>query len=116
MTKFSDLNLSASTLKSIKRMGFEEATPIQASTIPVGLEGKDIIGQAQTGTGKTTAFGIPMIEKIDMKNVTFKLLLLHQLVNLRSRYQKNYIVLEPTSVHVYYLYTADRTFSVKSAR
>ncbi|XXM71554.1 DEAD/DEAH box helicase [Lysinibacillus sphaericus] len=68
MTKFSDLNLSASTLKSIKRMGFEEATPIQASTIPAGLEGKDIIGQAQTGTGKTTAFGIPMIEKIDMKN------------------------------------------------
>ncbi|NQD66466.1 DEAD/DEAH box helicase [Bacillus haikouensis] len=49
-------------------MGFEEATPIQASTIPAGLEGKDIIGQAQTGTGKTTAFGIPMIEKIDMKN------------------------------------------------
>ncbi len=68
MTKFADLNLSASTLKSIKRMGFEEATPIQASTIPVGLEGKDIIGQAQTGTGKTTAFGIPMIEKIDVKN------------------------------------------------
>jgi ATP-dependent RNA helicase DeaD len=68
LTKFSDLNLSASTLKSVKRMGFEEATPIQASTIPAGLEGKDIIGQAQTGTGKTTAFGIPMIEKIDMKN------------------------------------------------
>ncbi|MDR4938922.1 DEAD/DEAH box helicase [Rossellomorea marisflavi] len=68
MTKFADLNLSAATLKSIKRMGFEEATPIQASTIPVSLEGKDIIGQAQTGTGKTTAFGIPMIEKIDVKN------------------------------------------------
>jgi ATP-dependent RNA helicase DeaD len=68
LTKFSDLNLSASTLKSVKRMGFEEATPIQASTIPAGLAGKDIIGQAQTGTGKTTAFGIPMIEKIDMKN------------------------------------------------
>ncbi|MFD2679248.1 DEAD/DEAH box helicase [Bacillus seohaeanensis] len=68
MTKFSDLNLSPTTLKSIKRMGFEEATPIQAGTIPVSLEGKDVIGQAQTGTGKTTAFGIPMIEKIDVKN------------------------------------------------
>ncbi len=67
MTKFSDLNLSPSTLKAIKRMGFEEATPIQAGTIPVSLEGKDVIGQAQTGTGKTTAFGIPMIEKIDVK-------------------------------------------------
>nr|WP_281248619.1 DEAD/DEAH box helicase [Domibacillus antri] len=49
-------------------MGFEEATPIQSETIPLGLTGKDIIGQAQTGTGKTTAFGIPMVEKIDTKN------------------------------------------------
>ncbi|WP_435367206.1 DEAD/DEAH box helicase, partial [Domibacillus tundrae] len=49
-------------------MGFEEATPIQSETIPLGLAGKDIIGQAQTGTGKTTAFGIPMVEKIDTKN------------------------------------------------
>ncbi|WP_100330088.1 DEAD/DEAH box helicase [Bacillus xiapuensis] len=65
MTKFKDLNLSEATLKAIDKMGFEEATPIQAATIPVGLEGKDIIGQAQTGTGKTTAFGVPMIEKID---------------------------------------------------
>lgn len=49
-------------------MGFEEATPIQAKTIPLSLEGKDIIGQAQTGTGKTAAFGIPLIEKIDIKD------------------------------------------------
>jgi ATP-dependent RNA helicase DeaD len=46
-------------------MGFEEATPIQAQTIPLSLENKDLIGQAQTGTGKTAAFGIPMIDKID---------------------------------------------------
>ena len=49
-------------------MGFEEATPIQEGTIKLGLEGKDIIGQAQTGTGKTTAFGVPIIEKIDTSN------------------------------------------------
>jgi len=49
-------------------MGFEEATPIQEGTIKFGMEGKDIIGQAQTGTGKTAAFGIPLIEKIDMNN------------------------------------------------
>src|SRR5690606_41654807 len=49
-------------------MGFEEATPIQEGTIRLGMEGKDIIGQAQTGTGKTTAFGIPLIEKIDTKD------------------------------------------------
>nr|WP_209482140.1 DEAD/DEAH box helicase [Virgibacillus litoralis] len=46
-------------------MGFEEATPIQAETIPLAMQGNDVIGQAQTGTGKTAAFGIPMIEKID---------------------------------------------------
>lgn len=66
MTKFSDLNLSPSILKAVNRMGFEEATPIQSKTIPLGLEGKDIIGQAQTGTGKTAAFGIPLIEKLDI--------------------------------------------------
>lgn len=48
-------------------MGFEEATPIQAQTIPLGLQGEDVIGQAQTGTGKTAAFGIPMIELIEKK-------------------------------------------------
>jgi len=49
-------------------MGFEEATPIQAKTIPLSMEGKDLIGQAQTGTGKTAAFGIPLIEKLDIKS------------------------------------------------
>lgn len=49
-------------------MGFEEATPIQEGTIRLGMEGKDIIGQAQTGTGKTTAFGIPLVEKIDTRD------------------------------------------------
>ncbi|MGG0658154.1 DEAD/DEAH box helicase [Rummeliibacillus pycnus] len=67
MTNFSELNISASTQKSLKRMGFEEATPIQEGTITYALEGRDIIGQAQTGTGKTAAFGIPLIEKVDPK-------------------------------------------------
>ncbi|MFC4410538.1 DEAD/DEAH box helicase [Chungangia koreensis] len=49
-------------------MGFEEATPIQEGTVKYGMEGRDIIGQAQTGTGKTAAFGIPLIEKVDPKN------------------------------------------------
>lgn len=68
MTKFSELNISKSTQDSLKRMGFEEATPIQEGTVTFGMEGKDVIGQAQTGTGKTAAFGIPMIEKIDTSN------------------------------------------------
>src|SRR5690625_90509 len=54
-------------MKALEKMGFEEATPIQAETIPLAMKGLDVIGQAQTGTGKTAAFGIPMIEKIDSK-------------------------------------------------
>ncbi|WP_442864098.1 DEAD/DEAH box helicase [Anoxybacillus sp. J5B_2022] len=54
-------------MKAISRMGFEETTPIQAETIPLSLQNKDVIGQAQTGTGKTAAFGIPLVEKVDTK-------------------------------------------------
>ena len=67
MTTFKELGITAPIMDAIKKMGFEEATPIQAETIPLGLEGHDIIGQAQTGTGKTAAFGVPMIERIDPK-------------------------------------------------
>ncbi|WP_253288897.1 DEAD/DEAH box helicase [Amphibacillus sp. MSJ-3] len=67
MTTFQELGISQPIMKALNNMGFEEATPIQEQTIPLGLEGKDVIGQAQTGTGKTAAFGIPMIEKIERK-------------------------------------------------
>ncbi|MEK5148494.1 ATP-dependent RNA helicase DeaD [Psychrobacillus psychrotolerans] len=76
MTNFSELNISASTLKSVQRMGFEEATPIQEGTITHAMSGRDVIGQAQTGTGKTAAFGIPMIEKIDIKNPNIQALII----------------------------------------
>lgn len=64
MSLFRELGLSEHVLRSVENMGFEEATPIQEQTIPKALEGKDLIGQAQTGTGKTAAFGIPLVEKI----------------------------------------------------
>lgn len=76
LTNFSELNISESTLKSLERMGFEEATPIQAGTIPLAVEGRDIIGQAQTGTGKTVAFGVPLIEKVDPKDPTIQALVI----------------------------------------
>jgi ATP-dependent RNA helicase DeaD len=63
--KFQELDLSAAMQKAIADMGFEEASPIQSETIPLMLTGKDIIGQAQTGTGKTAAFAIPTIENLD---------------------------------------------------
>lgn len=66
MAKFNELGLSPAILESINNMGFEETTPIQEKTIPVALEGRDLLGQAQTGTGKTAAFGIPLIEKASM--------------------------------------------------
>lgn len=66
--RFEDLGLSPEIVKAVKAMGFEEASPIQAKAIPAMRSGRDIIGQAQTGTGKTAAFGIPMLEKLDPKS------------------------------------------------
>ena len=63
--KFEDLHLSREIQKAVAEMGFEEATPIQSQSIPYILEGRDVLGQAQTGTGKTAAFGIPILEMID---------------------------------------------------
>lgn len=65
---FKDMGLAASTVKALEDMGFEEPTPIQTRTVPVILEGHDLIGQAQTGTGKTAAFGIPIIERLDHRS------------------------------------------------
>ncbi len=61
MTKFSDLNLNPKVLKAIDEAGYESPTPIQAGAIPPALEGKDVLGIAQTGTGKTASFTLPMI-------------------------------------------------------
>jgi ATP-dependent RNA helicase DeaD len=62
---FSALGLAPEILKAIERMGFEEASPIQSAAIPVLLEGADVVGQSQTGSGKTAAFGIPAIQAVD---------------------------------------------------
>jgi ATP-dependent RNA helicase DeaD len=65
---FKDLPLSREVLKSVEELGFKALFPIQAQAITPLLEGKDVIGQAQTGTGKTAAFGIPMVERLDAQN------------------------------------------------
>ncbi len=64
MKTFAEFGLEPKVLQAITELGFEESTPIQDKAIPIALEGKDLIGQAQTGTGKTAAFGIPLINKI----------------------------------------------------
>ena len=63
--KFEELNIDERILRAVEDMGFEEASPIQANAIPAVLEGRDVVGQAQTGTGKTAAYSIPMLQKID---------------------------------------------------
>ncbi len=66
INKFNELEINEGIKKSIEDLGFEQPSPIQAKAIPVMLEGHDVIGQAQTGTGKTAAFSIPLLEKIDV--------------------------------------------------
>lgn len=74
--KFEEFDLDAKLLRAITEMGFEQPSPIQAKAIPVILEGKDIVGQAQTGTGKTAAFGIPLLQMIDTKDKNLQALVL----------------------------------------
>lgn len=64
---FADLNLPAPILKALKEVGYETPSPIQAATIPLLMEGRDVLGQAQTGTGKTAAFALPVLSRIDLK-------------------------------------------------
>ncbi len=63
---FSELGISPEILKAVDKMGFEEASPIQTAVIPFGLAGRDVVGQSATGSGKTAAFAIPAIEKVDV--------------------------------------------------
>ncbi|MFT5260702.1 MAG: ATP-dependent RNA helicase DeaD [Gammaproteobacteria bacterium] len=66
-TSFDQLALSKPLLTALNQLGYEAPTPIQAETIPLLLEGKDVLGQAQTGTGKTAAFALPLISRLDLK-------------------------------------------------
>jgi ATP-dependent RNA helicase DeaD len=67
LKNFNEFGLEPSVLRAITEMGFEESTPIQEKAMPIAMDNRDLIGQAQTGTGKTAAFGIPLVNKIDVK-------------------------------------------------
>src|SRR3990172_8718493 len=69
MASFRELGLSEPVLRSIGEMGFEEPTPVQVRTIPMLLQGRDVVAQALSGTGKTAAFGIPLVERIDIERL-----------------------------------------------
>src|SRR3982750_3320420 len=73
---FTELNLSPDILKAVDKMGFEEASPIQTAVIPTIMEGRDVVGQSSTGSGKTAAFAIPAIERVDPKVRAVQVLIL----------------------------------------
>jgi ATP-dependent RNA helicase DeaD len=73
---FADLDIPAPILKALKEVGYETPSPIQAATIPLLMEGRDVLGQAQTGTGKTAAFALPVLARIDVKNPAVQALVL----------------------------------------
>ena len=64
MTDFADLGLTQSRLVAVEKLGYETPTPVQEQAIPLVLEGRDIVATAQTGTGKTAAFGLPILQRI----------------------------------------------------
>jgi len=73
---FKQLNLNSNLIKALDEVGYETPTPIQSQTIPLLLEGKDVLGQAQTGTGKTAAFALPLLSNLDKKQKKPQILVL----------------------------------------
>ena len=87
---FSELNLAPSLAKAVAQMGYETMTPIQAQAIPVVLQGRDVMGAAQTGTGKTAAFSLPLLQR----------LLKHENASMSpARHPVRALVLLPTREH-----------------
>jgi ATP-dependent RNA helicase DeaD len=76
MTTFADLGLSKQVLDALEHLGYKDPTPIQQETIPLLLQGRDVIGQAQTGTGKTAAFGLPLLDYLDPSDPAVQALVL----------------------------------------
>ena len=76
ITKFEDLPINNDIKRAVMEMGFEEPSPIQAQSIPVIISGKDVIGQAQTGTGKTAAFSIPVLDMVDADDKSLQAIVL----------------------------------------
>lgn len=90
---FNDLSLAAPVIKALDKVGYETPSPIQAEVIPYVLDGRDVIGQAQTGTGKTAAFALPLLSKIDLKLTTPQILVLTLPVSWPFRLRRRFNVM-----------------------
>lgn len=92
--KFTELDIRPEILKAVANMGFEAMSLIQAKAIPVELSGRDVIGQAQTGTGKTAAFGIPILQKVDPKLKNHRQSFFVRQESLRFRLRMRFVSLQ----------------------
>ena len=108
--RFDELNLSKELLKAVNDMGFEEATPIQAQAIPHILKGKDVIGNAQTGTGKTTAFGLPILEMVDPNNKVPQAIILCPTRELAIQVVRNKDFIKIQARHTHFAYLRRPTY------
>ena len=87
--KFKELKLNRNILKALAEAGYEQPTPIQEQSIPSVLEGRDLLGCAQTGTGKTCAFSVPIIQRLDEDAASVRSFLLRR-ASLRFRSMRMY--------------------------
>lgn len=115
MNTFADFGLEPKVLQAITELGFEEATPIQAKSIPIALTGRDLIGQAQTGTGKTAAFGLPLINKIPKEEDRIVALVMTQPGSWPFRSLKKSASCPALKVPALFPSTADKTSYAKFA-
>ena len=101
--RFDEMGIIPQILRGVEEMGFEEMTPIQAQAIPAVMEGGDVIGQAQTGTGKTAAFGIPILQKVDTSRKSTQVLVLsptrEHAIQVAEEIRKLGRILQSRSVH-----------------
>lgn len=114
MLTFDELGLSPRVLQAVNEMGFEETTPIQQQAIPIALQGRDLIGQAQTGTGKTAAFGIPMVERFDVDKEYIQGIVVTPTRELAIQWLRNCIKSDNLKGSPLSRYMADRILSARS--
>lgn len=112
---FGSLELDKKIVTALTDMGFEEPSPIQAATIPLVLEGNDVIGQAQTGTGKTAAFGIPLVQAItDFKHIQALIMTPTRELAIQVAEEVGKIAVPAACVHC--LFTAASRLNARSVR
>ncbi len=86
--KIDELEINSELIKAVKELGFEEPTLIQEKTVPIVRKGTDVIAQAKTGSGKTAAFGLPILEKIEPRKAKSRYCCGNTRKNIRSHQQK----------------------------